>query len=98
MDRHDRRALAIPGVLMGLRAMVSRNESGLPVMAMDDVDRKTQPLDGFDDRSRKETIASAVITEGTVDLTEDSEIQEALYAGFPANLMNNEVASSDWLF
>ncbi len=50
----------------------NRNESGLPVMAMDDVDRKTQALDGFDDRSRKETLASAVITEGTVGVPVES--------------------------
>jgi len=35
---------------------------------------------------------------GTMETTDESEIQEELYAEFPPNLTYNDVASNDWLF
>jgi len=39
MNSHDRGASAIPRVLVGLCAMVGGDKPGLPVVAMDDIDR-----------------------------------------------------------
>ena len=54
MDCHHRRCLRVPSQVSEVGLVISRDQRGLPIMAMDNVDRNLQPLNRLHNTPSKE--------------------------------------------